>query len=163
MSLLEKMVMLEKLDGARGWHPNLAEIQLSGNPVIGEVISRKRDEWPRKNKNKKREEEENLQWRMNIAAVGRGVGAKEGINWDSKDEIRGDIKSRSWKKFWPEAFHDFCGVPDQRDETGSVVDWLPLYIYTHIRPLFCKKRTHPQNIDFTVKKRLSRNFPIYAN
>lgn len=84
MSLLEKMVMLKKLNGARGWHPNLAKTQLSENPVSGEAISRKRDEGPRKNKNKKREEEENLQWRMNIAVVGHGVGAKEGINRDSQ-------------------------------------------------------------------------------
>jgi len=30
---------------------------------------------------------------MNIAAVVRGWGAREGINRDSKDEIRGDVKS----------------------------------------------------------------------
>jgi len=61
---------------------------------------------------------------MNIAAIGRGVDVKEGIN---RDEIRGDVKTvihlnGCWKKFWPEAFHDFCRVPDQRDETGSMVD-----------------------------------------
>ena len=61
MTLLEKMVVLEKLDGARGWQTNLAKTQLSGNPGSGEAISRKWDEGPRKNKNKKREEVENLQ------------------------------------------------------------------------------------------------------
>jgi hypothetical protein len=30
---------------------------------------------------------------MNIAAVGHGVGVNEGINRDSKDEIRGDVKT----------------------------------------------------------------------
>lgn len=73
-------VVLEKLDGARGWHPNLAKTQLSGNLGSGETISRKWDEGPHKNKNKKREEEENLLWSMTIAAVGRGVGVNEGIN-----------------------------------------------------------------------------------
>jgi len=34
-----------------------------------------------------------LQRRMNIAAVGRGVGVNEGINRDTKDEIRGGIKT----------------------------------------------------------------------
>jgi len=54
MPLLEKMVVLEKLDGARGWHPNLAKTQLSGNPGSGEAISRKRDEGPRKKKKTRR-------------------------------------------------------------------------------------------------------------
>jgi hypothetical protein len=30
---------------------------------------------------------------MNIAAVGRGDGVNEEINRDSKDEIRGDVKT----------------------------------------------------------------------
>jgi hypothetical protein len=30
---------------------------------------------------------------MNIAAVGRGVVVNEGINRDSKDEIKGDAKA----------------------------------------------------------------------